>query len=246
MPDREINTKSNKLDKDLTDLFGVLDGGVLPRIKEGLAKGSLTKARFRDLFPDGALVLAVGLTSIPNYEHIVKGEDDQSRALIDEARDRVTEELSEVLKHPVTVERCVDISTGGNEQTVSPLRESFNCIATISHTLSFNGTPDALLPGVRVGFISPSSRLLLDSTLNINDVSFLAETIVKIMTEVMQSAFDLARENRLDTAGGEKLLERLSKMEANLSKAKEFVSPYTSETGSAAGDGTEPSDEAKE
>ncbi len=246
MPDREINTKSNRLDKDLTDLFGVLDGGLLPRIKEGLAKGSLTKAGFRDLFPDGAFTLASALTNPLNYKQIAKGKDKKSRAVIDEARDRVSKELSEVLTHSIALERYRGLGSEGDKLEDSSLGENFNRISNVSHAVFWCGKPEALAPMVRVGFLNSSKRLLLDSTMQIHDVSFLAVAMVKIMTEVMQNASDLAQEDRLDTTGGQQLLKRLSAIEEDLAKAKGFLSAYGFDVDSDDRADSEASDGTKE
>lgn len=224
MPDREINTSSRKLDRNLTDLFAILEGRALPRIKDGLAKSTLTKAEFKTLFSDDAFLLAVGLTSATNYESIVAGESEQSRAVIDEARDRVSEKLSDILTHPVAVERFRDPSFGDASDKASGLGENLNIISRTSHIHTWFGTPEALVPAVRVGFISRSNRLLLDSTLVLDDVAFVGATMVRILSEMMEQAEVLAREKRVDLGDKEKLADKLRNIEKHLSKAKELAS----------------------
>lgn len=222
MPKRERDSRSDKLNKDLADLFAILDGEGIHRIKQVLADDTLTKTKLRELFPDEALRLAVGLTTPSNFEKIVKGETVASRAVIEEARDGVLEELGDISKHPVVVEHLDDLASARAEEK-SPLNESLNVISRLSHAYTWFGTPDMLAPAVRVGFISPSGRLLLDSTLAADDVAFVAAAMVKIMTELMEGAVDLAKHKRLDSNGWGKLADRLRAMEENLVKSKEFL-----------------------
>ena len=217
MPERRINTSSGKLDKDLASLFGVLEGQALNSIKEALTDGTLTRDKLRELFPDGSLALAAGLVDPSSLEMIVNGETDDSRAVIDEARDRVLKELGDIL-----AERIREI--GADSPThVSPLAENFKVISRLSHALTWFGEPESLIPAVRVGFIGRSDRLLLDSTLRVDDVAFVAEAMVKIMTEVLEGAADLSKQGRLDSQGWNKLPERLRAMDENLVKSKEFA-----------------------
>ena len=245
MPDREIHTRDKKLDKDLTDLFELLEGGELPRLRAGLAKGTLTKAEFSDLFPNGALRLAVALIDPANYKHIAKEENSQALKVFEEARDGVSRELSNVLMHPLAREQRVSILAGRSRLEDSPLGDSFNRISYISHSLSWHGAPDALLPTVRVGFENAYKRLLLDSTLQIDDVSFVAMSLVEILTELMESGFDLAAKDRLGVSDSHLLEERLSVMEEYLAKARGFLTAFESTGASNDSDSPEAADPTK-
>lgn len=242
MPKSEINTGFAQLDSDLTDLFAVLEGEVLPRIKDGLAKNTLTKAELGSLFPRGAFKLSVALSSAPNYALIVTGKSKQARGVIDNARDLVSKELKDLLTHPIAVERLRGLESEDAQDEKSPLGENLNSISRTEHAHMWFGTPEALVPAVRIGFISRSRRLLLDSTLQLDDLAFVAVTMVKILAEMMERAEKLARDKRINVGDADKLGDRLRTIEEHLTKAKKLAHVYGIEINGASDPESEDTD----
>lgn len=223
MAETEIDTGSSSLDKGLKLLFESCEAERLQEVQRALSCADTPEQELASLLPDGALYTAHVLSSPAGFRELRDQVKKDARDLIDRAKGLVDEHLSSILGHPAVVGRLKSIVNAAEAKDASPLLDSLHKITTISQTRLWVGVPPELSPSVLIGFIDRKQRLLLQSTLNLDELLFLVRAISKVVEETLQDAQPLAQADQLDLGDIPKLARHIAAIDEHLAEIKRLA-----------------------
>ena len=172
------------LDQDLKRL---LEFGEAPDLQERLSRVTdprLSVDEIVSIVPLSALRLAKGLLEIDEdgYRQMRNGISTEAQPFLDRARQFAIDELAPVVRHPSVQALIEDVAnqlTGTGPRISAATR--LNVITGVSHAVFFIRDQDQFVPSVRVFVDAHDNKQLIDSTLELDDVAFLASGLVQAL-----------------------------------------------------------------
>lgn len=218
----EPSTGKKRVDKDLSDLLSALEKA--SDLRQSLEADTLSQEEFEKALPDGPFKLAKALTIPSNFELILQQTDSVSHDQIRAARDRVQNEILTVLESELGQTR---LKTMLNAQE-SGLKKALRTISGMSGIHAWYGSPERLVPSVRIGFISSSDELLFESTFDWDDLFYVTEGMVKILTESLEISTEFGESKRIHLGDEmkKKLAGRLRTIRDQSEKAFQLAKVY--------------------
>lgn len=217
----EPSTGNERLDKALDDLLAALEKAA--DLRQSLEADTLSQEEFEKALPDGPFKLAKALTIPSNFELILQQADSVSHDQIRATRDQVQNEFLALLESKLGQARLQTILNA--EQ--SGLKKAFRTISRISRSHAWHGSPDTLVPSVRIGFCS-SDELLFESTFDWDDLFYVTEGMLEILTESLEKSKEFGESKRihLSTNEKQKLAGRLRAIRDQSEKAFQLAKVY--------------------
>ena len=191
---------AQQVEQDLGLLLPVLEPARLEELARGLADQDLKEEDLDRLIPFRALRLASAL-SVPAYLSVIlEGLNDPAlKASLERARDAIAPLMSKVITHPTVVKRMGSEGAKSTTKQAPKITDAFNVISRISHLPMsiLSDSPERPKPVARVAFYG-QERLLLESTLEWDDLAFVAKALLTILNGQMRQWQGLATEGRID------------------------------------------------
>ncbi len=221
MPELKIETGIEQLDADLRELFALSDSGRLGELSSTCA--TLSDAEFQESVPDGLLRIVAALANASEFETLL-AQLPGSESVLKQAK-QVTDALgAPLLSHPLAPRRIVAFKQAAASSSTEPLASSLHVIRSIQHVYTWFGTPPKLVPGVRIAFVNKRHDLLLDTSLDWDDLLFVIDGLLRIAAGSMRDARVLAEQQQLELGDRAKLGRRIATCQESLSEIVELAS----------------------
>jgi len=221
----KINTGLDSLDEDLRNLFEIAsDPKMIESIKQAIDNRDISAQEFVKIVP----LALVRLTLLTNdfFYHAVKTRIKvEAHELVDKARHFIENNFPTIQTHPITqpfIEGAIQKYGHGIEQKIF----NVNTITQISSIISWFGKPPELIPTVRVSFLDERDRILLDSTMEWDDLIYMIEALTKIAQGLFECGRGLAEMNLLKITNPEKMAGRINNIQGYLNQIKDLFSIY--------------------
>ena len=215
MPELEIDTGNEQLDADLRQLFSLSESGRLQKLSSTCA--TLSDAEFQESVPDRLLRIVAAFAEASEFEELLKLLP-ESESILKRAK-AITDEFGPpLLLHPLATKRVAIIKQAAGDSSTEPLASSLRVIRTIQHVYTWFGTPPKLVPGVRIAFVNKRGNLLLDTSLDWDDLLFVIDGLLRIAAGGMREARALAEQQQLELGDRAKLGRRIATCQESLAE----------------------------
>jgi len=217
-----IETGSEQLDADLKEFFEICKSDKLEAIKEAISNEGLSSAEFGEIVPN-SLIRLVGILSGVQFNFLVESMRKESIPLLREARSLMEEHFGNLLEHKAAREALRKDIKASLDSEESMADKSISAV-TFFHT--FAGSPPELIPAVKIAFKNKKGKILLDSYLDWEDLSFLLKAFSRVLVELLEAGKALVDLNQLDLSDAEKVGESLTKTLSRLRKITELAPKF--------------------
>ncbi len=219
-----ISTGSDRLDRDLQLFFEAAKANQLEEMSRAVSNVSITEEELRRVIPDGILRLAY-VFSGAQFAVIRSQLREESRAFLDDAKQLIDRYFADVFKCEAAVKTIVRLNQS-EAGDLHPLADSMNQISSISPLFTWSGTPPALVPSVRIGFMNQNKRMLLDSLFDWDDLAYVVAALTAILASLLEKSQSLVDSEQLDLSEGPRIAERLVELTASLEKVRQLGPRY--------------------
>lgn len=178
MPSNPISTGMPKLDKDLQDLLGALGDERRAATIAALANHSLSSAELMSQVGEGTMRLGMMLVSTEDYGSLRERCAQDSRELLDRANELAQRYLESLPKHPAAASWLANRA----EEIAAKRNTRFpNAVVALRANHQFIVESDALVAATRVHLLGAADNILLDMTLDGDDIAFLIEGLSSVL-----------------------------------------------------------------
>lgn len=219
----EIETGIPVLDDDLRVLFAMQERGELSALRDILANPKLTETDFDRRVPAALLRLSMGLLAPGNFKEMTKLISESSRPLLEQARQVLSAELSNLQSHALAQKRLRQLSRP--EPFTAPLVQSMHVITRVHSIDTWLGTPPNLRPAVQVAFADKEGALLLNTLLDWDDLFFVAYSLLKVAAQSMDRGKPLFEHGQIKFEDEWRIPERIRDIGQALAKIQ-ALAPY--------------------
>jgi hypothetical protein len=168
---------------------------------------------------------------------------ESARPSVEKARDIVKENLAGIEKHPAIV-RLMKTELAKRTGHREDLK---NRIVRVKWEPLWQDNKNKLTPTARVSFLDEQDELVLDSTLDWDDLAFLMRSCARILVRLGQKSEPIAKAGLLDLSDAERLRTRIAETRSSLDELVSIASILgvdlsKSAASQAADDPSEPED----
>jgi len=221
-----INTGNEMLDSDLKELFQVAAGPRLQAVHGAIKKRNLSEPDFAKIAPPSVIRVTHALTDPENFKSLLKQCPVEVHPLLKKAKGLAQKEFSDLPSHPAA-SRILE-----KEAEDKKPRLNYNTISRISWISEWVGKPPKLLPTVRIGLRDRRDELLLDTTVDWDDLLYLIQGLSRILTEHMEESLELGRASLLEIPDKGELSNKIGNTRANLDRLLELAPEFDIEVDS--------------
>lgn len=218
---RTVRTGLKELDADLNELFRICESKKLANIKKAIANKTLSNDDFRKVVPESLLRLAASLP-YPQFNLLLENVHEGSIPLIKRAKSLIEEHFGDLFEHKAA--KSLLKNMGKSEGKGESLADK--TISGIGYYCSWAGSPPKLIPVVHIGFKNKNGKILFDSTLDWEDLSFLLEALAEVLAGLLDKGKSLAEAKQIDLSDAQKTGERIRKTLEEFEKIKKLAPTY--------------------
>lgn len=198
---RDVSTGIDQLDEDLRSLFDFCNADRLADLHKALEDKEVSTDDLADMIPEGVLSLVLACQP-GQYDELWETVQEGARPTLQEAKQLVAEHLTVLLEHPkakLLLTRAVRSALEKAKRTKAhPLEKSFNVVTGVASITLYLGTPPELRPSQRVAFTSSDGRLLLDTVMDWDDMTYVVGNLIHTLAERMDEAKVLQEKGQLE------------------------------------------------
>ena len=212
-----------RLKKDLQALIDFASGEGLALAKKAVADPSLSFEDLSSRFPGDLITLVLALLEPTAYELLWKDSPQRVRKLLQQAKRMAVEHLASLSTHPALVQRVrKEIET---REAKKPSAIKLNYVKGLNISRFWCDKNDKIQPLVRLGFRGPNDEALLDSTMDWDDLTFLAGALVEVIREEFERLADFRHKDITLIQEKQAIAKRREKMENDVRKIRELANP---------------------
>lgn len=230
MPKSHTKTGIETLDKDIAFLFN-LKPSKFKTFEKVVSNKAATIKELKDNIPPEIFNLVFHILPDSTYDTLVRQSPKTGKQLIKKARNLVMTHLADLLYHPAVVEFLVSQVTTQKNDDEKEKTPSLNL--NIIHTISPAPTlfadkddPERLTPAVRIGFLDRRRKVLLDTTLDWDDMLFVASVFLKTLASELEKRQSLAKSGILKMYDQKQIRDKIFSVQDSLKKIKKFATIY--------------------
>ena len=199
MTDKRIATGLEELDRDLERLFELERSGKLEEVQEALEGRQLDERDLLSIVPEEILRLTLHLLQPFQYSLILDNCREEARPFLEEARRIVDTRLAGLLKQPGVVGLSRRMLRGGEKQMPGGIELNVvEHIVPLPIQIPKEGSPLKLVPAFRIWFLGKDEKVLLDCTLNWDQILFVVYGLLKPLVFDMERWQDQATRSQID------------------------------------------------
>jgi|GEM_PF-5898410 len=220
-----MNTGIQKLDRDLETLLSLDDPEKLEEIRELNKKSNPTIGDILSVVDPEAIRLSAALLSDEIFEDLKSKIKSDSSDLLLKAKQFAKENLEELVNKDIIQD---DFFRNDEIDDFHPLSESLNIITSISGASNWIVQKNNLVPAIRCVFSnSRRKKVLLESTLDWEDILFITEGLLELLQDDIENASNFLDKKTLKNSDVnpvklsdkvENLVDRLNIINKKLSK----------------------------
>jgi len=214
MAKRVIQTGIGDLDKDLSLLFKFAEGEEHAALLDVIKDQAILPKNFLERIPKDLISLCLALASPTNFQFILQKSNKKSHEILHEAKRLVEKDFIGLLEHPTVLK----ILQEQNKEKKSPAL-NLNVISRVSAVPIWFGKPP-MVPSVRIGLLDKRDKILLDTSLDWQDLAFLIRALTEILADQLDDGLSLFKKKFLDLPFKEKLAEDIQGIEKQLERLK--------------------------
>ncbi len=230
MPELNIDTGRSELDGDLRVLFDLHESGRLADIRSELVSAELSLKQFTEKVPGELLRIGTALSNPLNYTAVLDEVADKARPILENARQIVETELTEILSHPLGFKHLDRFLKAERDEKkpLSGLAKSLHVVGAIDGALQWLGEPPELAPAVRIAFLNREREVLLDTSLHWNDLFYVIGGLLTIATRSLEAGRVLHDKGQLalDSELLGKLAAQLNEIDSSLRAIRALARAY--------------------
>lgn len=218
---KETSTGIIELDEDLQELFEVFSKSTkINAVKETISDSSLTAEQFIAVVPPCIVRLSSSLLNKEKYENLLKSLSENAVSTVEKAKFLVEKHFPNILKHPAIKSLLID----EDKESETLTRDAFNTIEDITWVRTWQKTRSGLLPTARLGFKNNRGKILLDSTVDWEELGNLIYQLMRVFAKLLEGAkVDIVPE-QLDLSDRDRLAREIRYMQELLDKITKFAS----------------------
>jgi len=196
----KITTGIEQLDKDISILFELRDSGKLKEIQKIIEQPELTTEKVFSVIPKEVIRLAVLVSQETNYSQVLEKCSEDGKVQLEEARDLLRNYLSQLINDRTIVRKVIDKIIEKTQKDEGPFL-NLNSIISISSIPTLFPTDDGtLLPALRIGLEGKGGKVLLDTTLDWDDVLLVASGFLQALEKDFERWKDSANRGEISVA----------------------------------------------
>lgn len=172
------NTGIDVIDKDYSDFVELMTEEHLAELQKLADEGAATTGDLFKIGTPGAFRLARSLVIDQNFEELKKLVSADSVKQLNDARERAKVELLPILEAPALKPLVLDLEDSKNDSDVSLAAAALDRVTTVSAFSSWVFEGESVFPAIRVLLGNRDKKLLLDSTMEWDDVLFIVRILI--------------------------------------------------------------------
>jgi hypothetical protein len=206
------------IDELLENFFSLYNNKEFDKLKRITSDEKFSEINLNNYFSEDLLVF---LYLIKNEELLKYISKDSTKKKIRDIENIMKNELIDLFNHPFfNKEMAVDI------KIENPLTHKFNTPTGVIAFPFLQGYPPELKPGVRLGILR-KGNILIDMTLEWDNLTFLANIMIKILNEQVLE-YKVIKDNFKIEIKNERIKAHIDEMDRNITQLKELLNEYDS------------------
>jgi hypothetical protein len=214
------------LDQDLKELFEICQTKRLDTIKRAVANSELSSEDFLKIVPKSLIRLSANLTG-PGFNLLLEEVYDDSIHLLREARSLIEEHFGNLFENPAA-RSVLSKEREIRDKVEDSLADS--SISGFNYYCIWTSSAPELTPAVRIGMKNRKGKLLLDTTTDWRELSYLLQGFTEIFVELLEKGKALAETGQIDLSDAEEVGERIGKTLESFRKIEELGPSYKIKT----------------
>lgn len=224
---QEIITGSIELDEDLQALFELLSESTkVNTVKEAISDSSLTFEQFIDVVSPDIVRLSSSLLTKEKYAKLLKSLPENAIATVKKAKSMIEKNFGDILNHPAIKSILRDGQRDEKSETETLTGDAFNTIEDITWVQTWRKTRSGLLPTARLGLQNNRGKILLDSTLDWEQLSYMIYRLMQVFSNLLENAKAAVELEQLDLSDRDRLAREIRYMQELLDNITKFASYY--------------------
>lgn len=219
---KDLKTGIKGLDKDLKVLFDICESKKLVTIKNAIANKKISNDDFAKVVPESLVRLALALTG-PQFNLFLDDVYKNSIPLVKQAKSLIEKHFGNLFENEAA-KSLLKKHTEEPEDKGESLADKV--ISRVSHYRVWEGNPPELTPAVHIGFKNKKGKILFDSTLDWEDLSFVLEALAEVLAGLLDKGKSLAKDKQIDLSDAQKVGERIRKTLEEFEKIKKLAPTY--------------------
>lgn len=211
-----------QVETGLTELEALLaNKASITAAQAALADRKLPAGEFAVAIPSGVLQILVALRNPGAFEQIRADSSPEVQGRMDVLREKALTLLRGVESHPVVVRQLAETARRTTASTGSDNDFKLNTINSISWMPLWAHNDEGITPMVRISLLDESNRQLLDTTLNLDGLTYVASTLLMVLGDELERTTSLRNNVPLSPAVVDlPSEERLEKLRASLKRVE--------------------------
>ena len=223
----KLSTGIKGLDADLQELFAICeDKKKLDTIKQAIANKDISSEEFSKIVPKVLITFSLFLTG-PQFIFFLDDINEGAVGLVKEAKSLIEKHFGNLFENE-NAKSMLKKMTGGEREYEESLADE--TISGIAHYLIWEDVPPELTPAVRMAFKNRKKKILLNTRLDWEDVTFVLRGLSEIFVELLEKGKPLAELGQLDLSYYPKVVKNVEETLGNLRKMKEIMPIYKAKT----------------
>lgn len=231
MQEMKNNTESHHLDNLIKNLFDYRKSNKYKQLIDLISRKDISREDLTQVIPNNLLFLFYTLLNDKLFESILKKTNIELHPKIESARKLINDDFTQLIEHPLFPKLKNEIESAimdAETEEEDPHIEKFNIPETISFFPILNGFPPRLIPAVRIALIDLHNKVLFESMLQLDDLTFLINGFLGILEEDLVSNKKLMDiENIYITESKKKRIrENIDNANKKISNINEILNSY--------------------
>jgi hypothetical protein len=207
VPDAEKITGFRDVDSSLAELSAIVnDSDRLEQAKEVVRDQAVSFERLQSVLGATVIQLAVALDDEESANSLLQRTPPEKRQVLEDAISFVKTYLGDLERHPAIVH---ELKKQANQKS-DKKTDGKNTIFGLGCEPFWSEKGGKFVPSARVSFIDRRGDLLLDSTLDADDIVFLMRTCAQMLRRLFEQSKPLSDAGLLSLSDTEQIPERLS------------------------------------
>ncbi len=202
---------SSELERDLKLVLELGSSIDFPKIKAAATDLQLDLELMKEIVPAELISIAWFMQQEESFEAAVRSASPEGVKLLEQTKAFIEKEFPEFSHHPI-FEELEGIAEGVQRSRAPKLPPfKFNAVTSVASMPLWNqASEQAISPIVRLGMKGLDNKILLDSTIDWDDLSFLCNTIVRVLRDEFKRVLPFSKMVEVQIVEKDAIAERLA------------------------------------
>ncbi len=224
----KLSTGKKDLDDDLRELFAICeDKKKLDAIKQAIANKDISSEEFTEIVPK-VLMKLLFLLGGPQFPILSGRINKEAVNLVKEAKSLIEKHFGNLFENENAESLLRSEMMPKERDHIDSLADEV--IGGIAHYLIWEDEPPELTPAVRMAFKKGRTKILLNTRLDWEDLSFFLNNLAEIFVELLEKGKTLAELGQIDLSVSKEVSKNIEETLGNLQKLKKIMPIYKAKT----------------